>query len=288
MSSFPTSEFIHIEGHAGYRSRYVSRVKCDTCKKVRMQSAFSKRQLDSLRNAIVLKGTKALAISGHGAKCRQCVGGQTVELKCCICDKIKGLDEFAKSQRQNRDSARCLNCVQNHAEADPVLEEHKLLTEGEFSTIQDTTVTASQIDDGSLIESRKRYNSVTRDGSDEDDDDLSVGGGVWVETERGDENSTNKGKGLMFTAFDPQGNAHRRTTQSGPGSIHSGWASLGVTPRTLPPPNQQQKKRTSNFAKVPGKRFEKHEAPTMRVPEPAGEIIPSDDEDEDEGIEDFL
>jgi hypothetical protein len=37
------------------------------------------------------------------------------------------------------------------------------------------------------------------------------------------------------------------------------------------------------------KRFEKHEAPTMRVPEPIGATVPSDDETGDEaGLEDYL
>lgn len=69
-----------------------------------MQSAFSKRQLDALRNAIVLKGATALNGPGY-AKCRTCVGNQTVELTCMSCDKVKGLDEFAKSQRHNPDTA---------------------------------------------------------------------------------------------------------------------------------------------------------------------------------------
>lgn len=71
-----------------------------------MQSMFSKRQLEYLRHGIVTQG--APAVNGTGiAKCRTCVGGQTVELKCCICDKIKGLDEFAKAQRQFHDTAVC-------------------------------------------------------------------------------------------------------------------------------------------------------------------------------------
>lgn len=80
------------------------RIKCENCKKIRMQSAFSKRQLDILRNAMVIEGAKAVTGRGH-AKCRTCVGGQTVELRCCICDQIRGLEKFAKAQRQNRDRA---------------------------------------------------------------------------------------------------------------------------------------------------------------------------------------
>lgn len=69
-----------------------------------MQAMFSKRQLEYLRHGIVTQGIRA--INGPGiAKCRVCVGGQTVELKCCICDRIKGLDAFAKAQRQFHDTA---------------------------------------------------------------------------------------------------------------------------------------------------------------------------------------
>lgn len=37
-----------------------------------------------------------------------------------------------------------------------------------------------------------------------------------------------------------------------------------------------------------GRRIEKADAPSMRVPESAGEPVPSDDEDEDRGVEEFL
>lgn len=81
-----------------------------TCKKIRMQSAYSKRQLDVLRNAIVVQGGRALTGPGL-AKCRECVGGQTVELRCVICDETKGLEEFAKNQRHDRDHAVSLRTL---------------------------------------------------------------------------------------------------------------------------------------------------------------------------------
>lgn len=39
---------------------------------------------------------------------------------------------------------------------------------------------------------------------------------------------------------------------------------------------------------VQSRRVEKSEAPSMRIPEPTGEHIPSDDEIEDHGIEEYL
>lgn len=68
-----------------------------------MQNAFSKRQLEELRNAM-LYGATSMGGPGY-AKCRNCVGGQTVELTCCICDKTKGLEHFSKNQRHDPDSA---------------------------------------------------------------------------------------------------------------------------------------------------------------------------------------
>lgn len=79
------------------------RVKCEVCKKFRLQSFFSKRQLENLRNAMAVQGERA-SLQGH-AKCRDCVGGPNVELRCSICDQTKGLEDFAKNQRQNRDAA---------------------------------------------------------------------------------------------------------------------------------------------------------------------------------------
>ena len=67
-----------------------------------MQSSYSKRQLEEVRYGI---------LQGYDpdepgiAKCRDCVGGQTVELTCCICDKTKGLDHFSKNQRRDANEA---------------------------------------------------------------------------------------------------------------------------------------------------------------------------------------
>lgn len=68
-----------------------------------MQSMFSKRQLSHMQSAVA-QGLRSAAVS----RCRVCVGGQTVELKCSICDTVKGLNEFARAQRQNHETAVCL------------------------------------------------------------------------------------------------------------------------------------------------------------------------------------
>lgn len=69
-----------------------------------MKSAFSNRQLEILHDAIARQGERALKGPGY-ARCRTCAGGQAVEMKCVVCRTTKCLDEFAKSQRSNRDNA---------------------------------------------------------------------------------------------------------------------------------------------------------------------------------------
>ncbi len=54
--------------------------------------------------------------------CRRCTPGQTTELTCCICEKVKGLERFAKQQRKNPDRARCIQCVQLHLDTEPGIE----------------------------------------------------------------------------------------------------------------------------------------------------------------------
>ncbi|KAB8076646.1 Stc1 domain-containing protein [Aspergillus leporis] len=271
------------------------RVKCMTCRKMRLQSAYSKRQLDALRNAIVVQGGRALTGPGH-AKCRECVGGQTVELRCIVCDEAKSLEEFARNQRHDRDFARCLTCVQHHTETDPVLDEQKLLAESEMSTSQDTTTTPSQIDDG-YTHSASSYG----DDDDDDDDDYSIGGGVWIEPECQQEGPASKGKEREYTGYDQQGTPHRLVSSHarGPESVHSGWGVLGITanssqanrasnPRSSRPSPAFPKK-NSNFAKIPRLRFERSDVPVVRTLEPTGHTVPYDGEGHyDDGIEDYL
>ncbi|KAK9570385.1 hypothetical protein V6Z77_001152 [Aspergillus fumigatus] len=264
------------------------KIKCGTCSKIRSSSNYSNRQLEALRHAILSHGVN-VALTKNNAKCRICSGNQTVELKCCICDKIKSLDEFARAQRQNRDAARCMNCVQSHTDAEPVLEEPKLLTESELSTAPDT-YTAGQIDSLSLIASTQRLTVKAAPTAQHIDSSgaQDMDGVSLIEDHNGKANSVRGGQ--PFTAFNSKGVVHRRSG-SPPGtarSVHGGWATWGVDVNsTVTKPIK--KGGSSKFAKVPSKRFEKHEAPTMRVPEPIGATVPSDDEAiDDAGLEDYL
>ena len=38
-------------------------------------------------------------------RCRKCTGVQPTEMECMLCGLVKGYDDFAKSQRKNRDRA---------------------------------------------------------------------------------------------------------------------------------------------------------------------------------------
>ncbi|KAK9596572.1 hypothetical protein V6Z98_000519 [Aspergillus fumigatus] len=264
------------------------KIKCGTCSKIRSSSNYSNRQLEALRHAILSHGVN-VALTKNNAKCRICSGNQTVELKCCICDKIKSLDEFARAQRQNRDAARCMNCVQSHTDAEPVLEEPNLLTESELSTAPDT-YTAGQIDSLSLIASTQRLTVKAAPTAQHIDSSgaQDMDGVSLIEDHNGKANSVRGGQ--PFTAFNSKGVVHRRSG-SPPGtarSVHGGWATWGVDVNsTVTKPIK--KGGSSKFAKVPSKRFEKHEAPTMRVPEPIGATVPSDDEAiDDAGLEDYL
>ncbi|KAI5852420.1 Stc1 domain-containing protein, partial [Morchella snyderi] len=83
-----------------------SLIRCAICKKPKSRDEFSKRQL--LKFTAYNKGGRTM----H-ATCSQCTANQNYELKCCVCDKVKGLDLFAKSQRKDPDNARCTKCVDN-------------------------------------------------------------------------------------------------------------------------------------------------------------------------------
>ncbi|KKK21184.1 hypothetical protein P175DRAFT_0559136 [Aspergillus ochraceoroseus IBT 24754] len=243
-------------------------------KKIRMQSAYSKRQLDIIRSVIVYQGVQALG-AGH-AKCRACVGGQTVELRCSICEQVKSLDEFAKSQRQEHEFARCFQCVQQYVETEPVIDEQKLLIENDFSTVQDTM---SQVDDASLGGPSRQIPMSSGD----DDEDVSVAGGVWIEPERLS-HSSDKGNGADLFGYD-----FRRGTNENL-SVHSGWSSWAIKEASAVTPATLSKKKDSAFAKVPGYREERvGGVPRHLQLEAAGRAPPVDDEEEEEaGVEDFL
>jgi DNA repair protein RAD7 len=79
------------------------KVQCDRCRKHMMFTRFSIKQLTDYRYQI-----KNNVRNPHLPKCQKCAGGhQVVEIECTMCHKTKGMEEFAKSQRNVADTAVC-------------------------------------------------------------------------------------------------------------------------------------------------------------------------------------
>ncbi|RAH59596.1 hypothetical protein BO85DRAFT_246100 [Aspergillus piperis CBS 112811] len=271
---------------------FPDRIKCGTCKKFRFIGTFSNRQLDILRHAVVADGVSP--VTSGIARCRQCTGPGNTELKCSQCDRVKSIEEFAKNQRQERDTARCMNCVQKHTETEPLIDELKQITGGDDTTASSVTAGSS-----SMAVSFKRLQLTgAHEGSgysddEDDDDDLSVGGGVFLEPGHTDENSsTNKGKERVFTGYDPQGNPHVLTHRAeATQSYESEWSVWGVkskASRSEAGPARATPKKESKFAKIPRTIYEKGELPSMAIPDASGANIPSDDEEEENDLDGFL
>ncbi|KAI9836900.1 MAG: hypothetical protein M1819_001065 [Sarea resinae] len=121
------------------------KIKCGGCKKIRVQGAYSKKQLTDLRHKIYLNDRLNPLTGGH-IKCRHCTGQQVHELTCCICDETRGLEGFSKAQRRDPDKARCLDCVNLHETLEPGLED-------DDETDSDTASNPYESDAGDDVES---------------------------------------------------------------------------------------------------------------------------------------
>ncbi|KAL5336456.1 hypothetical protein BJX70DRAFT_372808 [Aspergillus crustosus] len=157
-----------------------------------------------------------------------CTGGQLTELKCCICEQVKGLSEFAINQRKEHEHARCLNCVQGHKDSEPILDENKLLTGSETSTTKGS-ITSSHVG-SSLAESTRRLTLSETPGNGSSSvnnasENVPHGGGIWVEPAR-HEAPSSKG-GLGVSSYNPYSDA--TVAAGGAKSINSGWQTYGIT-----------------------------------------------------------
>ncbi|MCJ1338612.1 hypothetical protein MMC09_003901 [Bachmanniomyces sp. S44760] len=136
--------------HAGgYSEVTVAKVRCKLCKKVKGIQSYSKKQQNDLRYKI-LQFKDLNSVNAAQIKCRSCVGGQNTEMTCCMCDEVKGLEDFAKAQRRHPDMARCTACVGEHLAFEPGIEELVRVDEGEESdgkTNPYTGTTASSLAD---------------------------------------------------------------------------------------------------------------------------------------------
>lgn len=77
-----------------------AKIKCNMCMKNFNQANFSQKQLTDARYQVSTRGKIVT-----NPKCFKCTGGQLVELECYMCQKTKGLEAYAKSQRKNTDEA---------------------------------------------------------------------------------------------------------------------------------------------------------------------------------------
>ncbi|KAL5003531.1 Stc1 domain-containing protein [Aspergillus recurvatus] len=278
-SLFLTSENQNSPPNSCHLCVTTTRLKCKTCKKFRNINTYSKRQLDIFRNAFVVQGQRALT-AGY-ATCLGCTGGQVMELRCCVCDQVKGLDDFAMNQRKEHEFARCLVCVQGHKDAEPVIDENKLLADGELSYTQGTirNVGSTLTGPSSRLTSDAPGHGSSFVGV---TNNVPSGGGVWVEPERHGMNSSGE-QGVSSC-----GNSQRNLAAFNANSVHGGWASFGVQ-RSEAAASVRSDDREGKFAKVKAWRPEEVSLNNpIRAREVAKKADYSDEDDEKEDIERFL
>jgi hypothetical protein len=95
-----------------------ARLKCGRCRKNQPQAKFSIKQLTDARSQV--KNINKIITP---PVCHDCNSQQKVEIECTMCNKTKGLEAFAKSQRAKPDTARCFKCVDDQLNDTPVNEE---------------------------------------------------------------------------------------------------------------------------------------------------------------------
>ncbi|KAL4879130.1 Stc1 domain-containing protein [Aspergillus karnatakaensis] len=255
------------------------KLRCKTCGKYRLTShSYSNTQLDIVRNAYVVDGPGAFGLGL--ASCRHCTGGQTTELTCRICEITKPTTEFANAQRKELENARCLSCVQGYRETEPIVDENKLITDGDISSTKGTISDVGS----SLAESTRRLTLTgTHTNGTFTERNVPLDGGLWIEPNRNDANSSTQGPNLGSFISNSQAIQTAGSTKS----VHSGWEKYGVkTPKMAASVRSDT---DSKFAKV---RAYKPEAPTTTpthtptaVPK---RVVESDEEDEDSDPTEFI
>ncbi|KAI9741241.1 MAG: hypothetical protein M1834_002957 [Cirrosporium novae-zelandiae] len=82
-------------------------------------------------------------------RCRNCTGGQTVELQCKYCNLWKDLELFGKAQRRNPEDAICKLCNDKNKiqDTEPVKED-----EDDFGNLSDTETLPSNIYESSELD----------------------------------------------------------------------------------------------------------------------------------------
>ncbi|KAH7075967.1 Stc1 domain-containing protein [Paraphoma chrysanthemicola] len=94
------------------------KVKCGRCSRNLPLARFSEKQLTDARYQVLHHGSIAKPIN-----CQNCTGAQITEIECTFCFKWKGLEDFAKSQRANSNTARCFQCTDEQVNRQPIKED---------------------------------------------------------------------------------------------------------------------------------------------------------------------
>ncbi|RPA75249.1 hypothetical protein BJ508DRAFT_418234 [Ascobolus immersus RN42] len=93
------------------------RVQCYVCHKQKPLTDYSKRQLKLyLEQNPYMSGGRSMKTAK--TTCKSCTSQQITELQCLICEEYKGLEDFAKTQR-NPDNAKCKRCMQMTIDTEP-------------------------------------------------------------------------------------------------------------------------------------------------------------------------
>jgi len=87
--------------HHSSESLIAHRMKCCRCDKNKASTTnFSKKEQDRAKEAVQYNSAVPKDL-----KCITCTTGQNTEMKCVMCDQVKGLDSFAKTHRRNPEQA---------------------------------------------------------------------------------------------------------------------------------------------------------------------------------------
>ncbi|GME49298.1 DNA repair protein rad7 [Neofusicoccum parvum] len=126
--------------------RLPDKIRCDRCNKWKGHTNYSKKRLNDLREKIRSNGPKQ-----YTSQCTLCVPGQVMELKCFVCEKDKGLEDFAKAQRKDPDHARCNDCMKEQLDTEPINGQHNY---------RDEFLARSDSDDDEDFSSDEEYSNM--------------------------------------------------------------------------------------------------------------------------------
>ncbi|KAF2850893.1 hypothetical protein T440DRAFT_74324 [Plenodomus tracheiphilus IPT5] len=95
-----------------------AKIKCGRCNRFCVPASFSNKQLTDARYQVMENGRMTKTIN-----CKKCTGQQIVEIKCTVCERTHGLEEYAKAQRKDPDTAICFACMERQVNDAAIREE---------------------------------------------------------------------------------------------------------------------------------------------------------------------